>query len=210
MSIKTRSKLSVFVGTSLDGFIARKDGGLDWLLGGTDLTPKEYGYEAFIKKIDAIVMGRRTYEVGMTFETWPYGLPVIVLSTHPIRKPPQAPDAPVERMAGAPAAIVKGLAQRGLRRLYVDGAETIQRFFRAGLIDEITVSRLPVLLGEGIPLFGPLPNDVKLRHLRTRTFRGGMVQDTYAVQKPRSPRQRRSTRAGKPTRSRVSAVRHDG
>ncbi len=152
------------------------------------MTPKEYGYDAFIKDIDAIVMGRRTYEIGLSFDPWPYtGMPIMVLSHHPIRRPKSAPDAEVESMAGEPATIVATLAKRGLRRLYVDGGETIQGFLRAGLVDEITVSRLPVLIGRGIPLFGPVPHDVKLRHLRSRTFRGGMVQNTYAVEKSRTP-----------------------
>lgn len=178
-----KTKISVFVGTSLDGFIAREDGGLDWLTGGTDVTPAEYGYDAFIKNIDAIVMGRGTYDVGLTFDTWFYkDMPVVVLSHRPIQRPKNAPNANVESMSGEPADIVARLEKRGLRRLYVDGGETIQNFLRAGLVDEITISQLPVLIGRGIPLFGPLPHDVKLRHLRQRTFRGGMVQNTYAVE----------------------------
>lgn len=182
MATSQEAKVSVFIGTSLDGFIARENGDLDWLIGGTDLTPKEYGYDAFIKNIDAIVMGRRTYEVGLSFEPWPYKLPVIVLSHRPIQRPKNAPAAKVESMTGEPANIIQALAKRGLRRLYVDGGQTIQGFLRAGLVDEITISQLPVLIGRGIPLFGPLPHDVKLRHVRSRTFRGGMVQNTYAVE----------------------------
>ena len=181
----------MFIGTSLDGFIAREDGGLDWLIGGTDLTPQEYGYDAFIKDIDAIVMGRRTYDVGLTFEPWPYQeMPVIVLSHRPIQQPKSAPKAKVESMSGEPKDIVAALGKRGLRRLYVDGGETIREFLRAGLVDEITISQLPVLIGKGIPLFGPLSHDVKLRHIKTQTFRGGMVQTTYAVETPTSGRAR--------------------
>lgn len=205
MTAIKNSKVSVFVGTSLDGFIAREDGGLDWLMGGTDVTPAEYGYDAFIKDIDAIVMGRRTYEVGLTFDTWYYkDMPVIVLSHRPIQRPKNAPEAKVEAMAGEPADIVAQLEKRALRRLYVDGGETIQRFLRAGLVDEITVSQLPVLIGSGIPLFGPLPHDVKLRHLQQRTFRGGMVQNTYAVEKSIPPANARSKR---PARSKPTAAR---
>ena len=178
-----RTKVSVFIGTSLDGFIARENGELDWLIGGTDITPEEYGYNAFIKDIDVIVMGRRTYEVGLSFDPWPYHLPVFVLSHRPIEKPKTAPTAKVESMAGEPETIVATLAKKGLRRLYVDGGETIRQFLRAGLVDEITISQLPVLIGRGIPLFGPLPHDVKLRHIKTSTFRGGMVQTTYEVDK---------------------------
>jgi dihydrofolate reductase len=168
---------SVFVGASVDGFIARPNGGLDWLPSGGG---EEHGYEAFMASVDALVIGRNTYETVLGFDAWPYGeKPVFVLSTRPL--PPAPAGAVVERMAGEPADIVSRLAARGFRHAYVDGGITIQRFLRAGLIQRLVVTRVPVLIGSGIPLFGELPRDVRLRHVATRQYASGLVQSEYVV-----------------------------
>ena len=168
---------SVFVGASVDGFIARPNGGLDWLPPGGG---EEHGYEAFMASVDALVIGRNTYETVLGFDAWPYGeKPVFVLSTRPL--PPAPAGAVVERMAGEPADIVSRLAARGFRHAYVDGGITIQRFLRAGLIQRLVVTRVPVLIGSGIPLFGELPRDVLLRHVATRQYASGLVQSEYVV-----------------------------
>ena len=170
-------KASVFVGTSVDGFIARADGGLDWLPadGG-----EEHGYEAFFASVDALVMGRKTYETVLTFDTWPYGeKPVFVLSSRPLARAPVG--VVVERMSGAPAEIVSQLADRGIRHIYVDGGITIQRFLQAGLIQRLTITRVPVLIGVGIPLFGEVSRDIVLRHVATRQYAGGLVQSEYEI-----------------------------
>jgi dihydrofolate reductase len=174
---------AVFVGVSLDGFIARPNGDLDWLMGEGGGDSGEYGYNEFIAGIDAIVMGRRTFEKVLTFDTWYYGNKrVVVLSTHSLDlSAAQARGGVVELMAGSPAEIVSKLAASGARHLYVDGGITIQQFFRAGLIHRLIISRLPVLIGDGIPLFGSLPRDIRLRHIATRTYPGGMVQSEYHV-----------------------------
>jgi dihydrofolate reductase len=174
---------SVFVGISLDGFIARPNGDLDWLMGEGGGDSAEYGYNEFIAGIDAIVMGRRTFEKVLTFDKWYYGdKRVVVLSNLPLDlSVAQARGGVVERMGGAPAEIVSKLAASGAHRLYVDGGTTIQAFFRAGLIHRLIISRLPVLIGEGIPLFGSLPRDIRLNHIATRTYPGGMVQSEYHV-----------------------------
>lgn len=170
--------VSVFVGTSLDGFIARLDGSFDFLP--TDGAPGETGFEEFFASVDALVMGRKTFETALSFPEWMYGSkPVVVLSHRPLERR-HAP-ATVEHLSGEPRAIVEQLAARGLRHLYVDGGETVQAFLRAGLVDRIVVTRVPMLIGEGRPLFGPLPKDVKLRHVDTKTLAGGMVQSTYDV-----------------------------
>ena len=170
-------KASVFVGTSLDGFIARPDGALDFL----DAGGKEpHGYEEFMASVDALVIGRHTLETVLGFGGWVYGeKPVFVLSTRPL--PPVPDGAVVERLEGEPAAIVARLEERGVRHAYVDGGETIQRFLRAGLIQRLIVTRVPVLIGEGIPLFGRLPHDIPLRHIATRQYEGGLVQTEYEV-----------------------------
>lgn len=172
-------KVSVFCGTSLDGFIARRNHGLDFLP--TDVGGEEIGFDAFLASVDALVMGRNTYDVVRTFGEWPYGSKrVVVLSSRPLE--PAAPaGAKVERMEGSPAAIVERLAGQGARHLYVDGGITIQRFLRDGLVTRLVVTRVPVLIGDGIPLFGALPRDVRLRHVETREIAAGMVQSEYEV-----------------------------
>jgi dihydrofolate reductase len=170
-------KASVFVGTSLDGFIARTDGGLDWLPAGGD---EEHGYEAFIATVDALVIGRNTFDTVLAFDAWPYGTkPVVVLSTRPL--PPTPPGSVVERMEGPPAAVAARLKARGLKHIYVDGGITIQQFLQEGLIHHLTITRVPVLIGTGIPLFGPTPHDIRLTHVATRSYPSGLVTREYSV-----------------------------
>src|SRR5438093_9863078 len=166
-------KASVFIATSLDGFIARPDGALDWLPadGG-----EPHGYTEFIATVDAIVIGRKTFETVLSFDAWPYERrPVVVLST--TLSAVTVPEGAVcEVMAGAPHEIVTRLAQRGMQHLYIDGGVTIQGFLDAGLIQRVTITRIPVLLGSGIPLFGPLSHDIRLQHVATRSYSSGLVQ----------------------------------
>jgi dihydrofolate reductase len=171
-------KASVFIGTSLDGFIARTNGDLDWLPPGGG---EEHGYDAFMATVDALVIGRKTYETVLTFDTWPYGeKPVYVLSTRTLA--PALPGAVVERLSGPPAEIVAQLAARGVGHAYVDGGITIQGFLQAGLIQRLIITRIPVLLGAGIPLFGALPHDIRLTHVGTRQYASGLVQSEYVVE----------------------------
>lgn len=173
--------LSVFVGTSLDGFIARSNDAFDFLKAGGGEGP--HGYEEFIASVDTILIGRRTFEVVVGMGPWFYGKKrVVVLSSRPIDLS-VVKDGVVEQMAGTPNEIVSKLAASGAQHVYVDGGKTIQAFLRAGLIDRIIVTRIPVLIGEGIPLFGPLPHDVLLRHVETRQYPGGAVQSEYHVTK---------------------------
>jgi dihydrofolate reductase len=170
--------VSVFVGTSVDGFIARSNGSFDFLPadGG-----EPHGYEEFMASVDALVIGRKTFETVLGLAAWPYGRKrVVVLSGRPVDVT-AAREGVVEQMAGAPAEIVARLAASGARHLYVDGGITIQRFLRAGLVQRITITRVPVLIGEGIPLFGALPHDVRLRHIATRHYPSGLVQTEYHV-----------------------------
>ena len=130
--------------------------------------------------VDALVIGRKTYQTVLTFDTWPYGKkPVYVLSTHELA--PALPGAVVERLSGAPTEIVAQLAARGVGHVYVDGGITIQGFLQAGLIQRLIITRIPVLLGAGIPLFGALDRDLALRHVGTRQYASGLVQSEYAV-----------------------------
>jgi dihydrofolate reductase len=175
-------KATVFIATSLDGFIAREDGGIDWLpTGEVTGEPEDYGYHTFIETVDALVMGRNTYELVRTFGEWPYGdMPVVVLSTRGVDIPPEIART-VETMRGSPTEIVERLAERGTGHLYVDGGNTIQRFLADGLIQRMIITRVPVLLGKGIPLFGPVPRDIALRHVRTHGYPSGLVQSEYEV-----------------------------
>jgi dihydrofolate reductase len=174
-------KISVFVGTSVDGFIARPNGGLDFLPPGGG---EPHGYDAFIATVDTIVIGRKTFETVLAFPAWPYGTKrVVVLSSRPLDLS-AVRDGVVEQMAGPPAEIVARLAATGAQHLYVDGGITVQRFLRAGLVQRLVVTRVPVLIGEGIPLFGPVPHDIPLRHVATRQYASGLVQSEYEVAGP--------------------------
>jgi dihydrofolate reductase len=170
-------KTSVFVGTSLDGFIARANGALDFLPPGGG---EPHGYVEFMATVDALIIGRKTYETVLAFDTWPYGTkPTFVLSTHPLAQAPI--DATVERMSGAPSEIAAQLDSRGVRHAYVDGGVTIQRFLRAGLVQRLTITRVPVLIGTGIPLFGTTPHDIVLRHIATQQYASGLVKSEYEI-----------------------------
>jgi dihydrofolate reductase len=179
------SKCSVFIATSLDGYISRTDGGIDWLEKANSAIPKgeDCGYGEFMSGVDALVMGRNTFEQVLTFPAWPYGdTPVVVLSRSLVSLPGKVP-ATVSLSSEQPARLVERLANKGLRRLYVDGGITIQAFLAAGLIDEMTITVIPVLLGSGKPLFGALPGDVELELLSSRAFEFGFVQSKYRVRR---------------------------
>jgi len=170
--------VSVFVGTSVDGFIARPSGELDFLPPGGG---EPHGYNEFMAEIDALVIGRKTFETVLAFPSWPYGKKrVVVLSSRPLDFS-VLKGAVVEQMAGSPADIVAKLAATGAHHLYIDGGITIQGFFRAGLIQRLIITRVPVLIGEGIPLFGTLPHDIQLRHVSTQHYKGGLVKSEYQV-----------------------------
>ncbi len=170
--------VSVFVGMSVDGFLARKNGTFDFLdEGGSE----PHGYDEFIKTVDAHVIGRNTYEVVLGFDGWAYGKKrVVVLSSKPLDLS-VVQEGNVEQMSGEPKDIVARLAETGAKHLYVDGGITVQRFLRAGLIDRLTISRVPMLIGEGIPLFGSLAADVRLNHIATTSYKGGLVKSEYAI-----------------------------
>jgi dihydrofolate reductase len=169
--------VSVFVGTSVDGFIARPNGDLDWLPEGGG---EPHGYDEFMASVDAIVIGRKTFEKVLTLGPWPYGgKRVVVLSSRPVDL--SGAGGAVEQMAGPPAEIVSQLAAIGAHHLYVDGGITIQGFLRAGLVQRLTITRVPVLIGDGVPLFGTLPRDIRLRHVATRHYPSGLVQSKYEV-----------------------------
>ena len=170
-------KASVFVGISVDGFMARTDGELDFLPEGGG---EPHGYDEFINTVDALVIGRKTYETVLGFGSWAYGdKPVFVLSTRELAPSPAG--ARVQRMAGEPGEIVAMLGELGIEHIYVDGGLTIQGFLRAGLIQRLIITRVPVLIGNGIPLFGAVAQDIRLHHVATRSYASGLVQSEYEV-----------------------------
>jgi len=169
---------SVFIGTSVDGFIARPNGDLDFLPEGGG---EPHGYQEFIASVDAIVIGHKTFETVLAYPAWPYGEKrVVVLSSRPVDFS-AVRGGVVEQMGGPPAEIVSQLAVRGIHHVYVDGGITIQGFLRAGAIQRLIITRVPVLIGEGIPLFGTLPRDIRLHHVATRHYPSGLVQSEYLV-----------------------------
>jgi dihydrofolate reductase len=171
-------KASVFIGASLDGFIARLNGSFDFLPEGGG---EPHGYNEFIASVDTIVIGRNTFEIVLPMKPWPYGKKrVVVLSTRPIDFSAIA-GANLEQMSGEPAEIVSKLEAKGSKHLYIDGGITIQRFLRAGLIQRLIITRVPVLIGEGIPLFGSIEKDIHLRHISTKQYASGLVSSEYEV-----------------------------
>lgn len=175
-------RCAVFIATSLDGFIARADGGIDWLhdtYGDPGPEPVDMGYDGFMSTIDTLVMGRNTFETVLGFDGWPYGdTPVAVLSSSLTQLPEGVP-ATVSLSSETPKEIAARLAAEGKQHLYIDGGVTIQRFLDAGLIDEMTITTLPILLGTGIPLFAGTQSDIRFEHVSTRAFRSGLVQSVY-------------------------------
>ena len=160
----------------MDGFLARPDHSLDFLDTGEQ---EPHGFEEFYASVDVVVIGRKTFEVVLTFGEWPYGKkPVVVLSSHPLDFS-SVKGGVVELMSGEPTEIVMQLKSRGFKHAYIDGGITIQRFLAAGCIDRLVVTRVPILIGAGVPLFGPVPRDINLRHVATRSYKGGLVQSEY-------------------------------
>lgn len=168
---------SVYIGTSLDGFIAKKDGNIDWLV---KFESAEIGdsYLQFIGNIDVHVIGRGTYEKVLTFEPWPYEKKVFVLS-NTIKDLPVHLKHKVEIISMSPHEVLKHLLSLGFSSIYIDGGEVIQQFLREDCVDELIITRIPILLGNGIPLFGLLNQPLSLKHEGTQVFQNGLVKSHY-------------------------------
>jgi len=171
-------KLSVFCGVSVDGFLARPNHAFDFLHAGEQ---EPHGFEDFYASVDVVVIGRKTFEVVLTFgQSFYEKKPVVVLSSRPLDFS-SVNEGVVEQMSGEPAEIVRQLRSRGFKHAYIDGGITIQRFLAAGCIGRLVITRVPVLIGAGIPLFGPVPHDIILRHATTRCYNAGLVQSEYEI-----------------------------
>ncbi|WP_314384880.1 dihydrofolate reductase family protein [Pseudomonas brenneri] len=177
-------KCSVFIAASIDGFIARPDGDIEWLHRPEYEGPGLNGitYESFIATVDALVMGRKTLEKVLSFPEWPYeGTPVIALS-HKTLEIPVHLQGKLEVLAADVSTLVELLAERGMKHLYIDGGQTIQAFLDAGLLNELIITRIPILLGQGVPLFSQTGREYDLRHIDTCASDNGFVQSRYAVE----------------------------
>ena len=169
---------SVYIATSLDGYIATLKGGIEWLNTFPNPTDSDYGYHEFIDGVDAIVMGRKTFELVSSFSFWPYSKKVFVLSNSLQEIRPELVDR-AEMVQGDVTTIVKKLNQAGYQNLYIDGGKAIQSFLKKNLIDELIISKLPIILGDGIPLFTAQDHKVEFEHCSTKVFEGGLVKSHY-------------------------------
>ncbi len=168
-----------FIAQSLDGFIARPDGAIDWLMK-QDVAGEDHGYEAFMDSVDGLIMGRGCYDMVASFDKWPYEKPVIVMSQS-LNELPKRLAEKVELSRATPKEIVNTLAKRGWQRAYVDGGQILQSFLRAGLLGEIQVTQIPILLGAGRPLFGETGGDIDLKLIESRAFPSGLIDSRYKV-----------------------------
>ena len=172
----------VYIATSLDGYIATPDDGIDWLHEIPNPTQSDYGWSEFMGRIDAIVMGRNTYEKVLTFGECPYEKPVFV-ATRSLNKVPSHLEGKVHFIKGQPSELVEEVKYQGYEALYIDGGVTIQAFLAADIIDEIVLTHVPVLLGDGYPLFGKLSNPLSFQHTKTEMFNDSLVKSFYIRQR---------------------------
>ena len=168
----------VYIATSLDGYIATKDGGIDWLHEAPNPTGEDFGFSKFMDGIDALIMGRKTYETVLSFDTeWPYKKKVFVLSRS-LKDVDIALKGKAEIINGEIKEIISRLNEKGYKNLYIDGGETVQSFLEESLIDELIITKIPIILGSGIPLFTEFKASQKFEHIETSEF-SGMVKSHY-------------------------------
>ena len=167
----------VYIGTSLDGFIARPNGDLDWLTPFANAEAFE-SYDSFMSGIDAIVIGRGTFEKVMEFPSWPYEKSVFVLSNS-LKQLPDSVKGQATLLSMKPKDLVEYLSSLSISGIYVDGGKLIQGFLQEDLIDEMIISKVPVLIGQGIPLFGLLEIDLSFQHIETKVRSNGLVSSYY-------------------------------
>jgi dihydrofolate reductase len=175
-------KVSIFIGTSLDGFIARENGDIDWLNNINKIaTPGEdFGFNSFLESVDIIVMGRKTFEQVITFNDWLYkDIKVIVLTSKDIEIPEKLNKTVTTSNTLSSAQLIKELSNQSINHIYVDGGTVMRDFLSEGLVDEITVTIVPILIGKGKSFSGLLPKDLYLKHLKTTVYDFGFVQNKY-------------------------------
>lgn len=178
-----KTQCAVFIATSLDGFIARKDGQIDWLNQANLAVPagEDCGFAKFMSSIDVLVMGRKTFEQVLSFGQWPYGNTPVVVISRSLQSLPSGVPTTVSLSAEDPTVLVERLSAQGVKRIYVDGGLTIYNFLNKNLITEITITIVPIILGSGKPLFGELKHDVHLALIESKFYKFGFVQNHYRV-----------------------------
>ena len=171
---------TVYIATSLDGYIAREDGTIDWLMELPNPNNSDYGFSVFLERIDGIIMGRKSFETVLGFKEWPYTkpVPVFVLSNSLNELPGKLP-VKVEIVNGELKRIIELLKDKGINDLYIDGGKTIQSFLKEDLIDEMIITRIPILLGSGIPLFDKNNLEIKFEHVGTEVYNNMLVRSKY-------------------------------
>jgi dihydrofolate reductase len=170
---------SVYIAASLDGYIAAKDGGVDWLQEVPNPDQDDYGYADFMENVDALVMGRNTFEKVLTFGDWPYEKKVFVLSST-LNEVPEELSGNVEILSGSLEEVLNNIHSQGFENLYIDGGKVIQSFLSEDLIDNLIITRIPIVLGEGIPLFGALREPLRFVHVDTTVYDNALVKSHYA------------------------------
>jgi dihydrofolate reductase len=171
----------IFMAMSLDGFVAREDFGLDWLMK-QKTDGEDHGHETFMESIDGLVMGSGSFRTLLTFDAWPYEKPVIVLSkTLKLNDIPKELRDRVSISEKTPRRVMASLSEQGWRRAYIDGGKIIQSFLRDGLVADMTVTIVPILIGTGKRMFGELDADIDLRLLETKAFPSGLITTRYKV-----------------------------
>ncbi len=182
MPIVSKPHVSVFIATSLDGYIAREDGDIQWL---HDIEPpspdEDYGYHKFMDSVDCLVMGRNSFQKVLEFDEWPYSSKQVIVLSNSLQEVPKHLVGKVSISNLAPDQLLDKLASQAIKRIYLDGGQVIQSFLQAGLVDDMIVTRLPLLIGQGIPLFGQLNKDIKLAHVNTKSWNNGFVQSCYRI-----------------------------
>lgn len=171
-------KTYVYIAQSLDGFIADKNGNLDWLNEIPNPDNDDFGFAEFIDQIDAIVMGRKTFEKVATFGVWPYTKPVYVVSST-LNALPENYSGKAEILNLAPYDILEELKSRGMNNFYIDGGALIQSFLSQDLIDELIITTIPILLGGGISLFGNLEKPLNLKFIKLEVLQNSLIKSYY-------------------------------
>ncbi|ASO06605.1 5-amino-6-(5-phosphoribosylamino)uracil reductase [Arenibacter sp. NBRC 103722] len=169
----------VFIGASLDGYIADRNGGLNWLTAIPNPEQSDMGYTEFMAQVDALVMGRKTFETVCGFEgDWPYAKPIFIVSRTFDTIAEEYRDK-AELVKGSLVQILEKIHNKGYHRLYIDGGVTIQNFLKEDLIDEITITTIPIVLGGGSALFSVLPKELEFTLVASKVFLDQLVQNHY-------------------------------
>ncbi|RLV60001.1 dihydrofolate reductase [Parashewanella curva] len=169
----------VFIATSLDGYIADKNRSVDWLHTVPNPDNLDMGFDAHMERIDALIMGRNTMELVLSFDCdWPYNKPVFVLS-NTLEQIPSGYEDKIQLIKGELSEIIKQLKLKGYEDIYIDGGITIQQFLKQDLIDEMLITTIPIVLGGGIPLFAELAHPIEFRCVESIHFNNGVGQNRF-------------------------------